>query len=108
MFAESVIGLITAGPARDPDCDLLRTQEMYAIYLSSEYWGHGHGTELYLAAEDRMRQSGALDAILWVLRDNVRARRFYEGQGFTLDQARPERIHKGESSLVEVRYRKRF
>ena len=108
VFAESVIGLITAGPARDPDCDLLRTQEMYAIYLSSEYWGHGHGTELYLAAEDRMRQSGALDAILWVLRDNVRARRFYEGRGFTLDQARPERIHKGESSLVEVRYRKRF
>jgi len=79
VFAESVIGLITAGPARDPDCDLLRTQEVYAIYLSSEYWGHGHGTELYLAAEDRMRQSGALDAILWVLRDNVRARRFYEG-----------------------------
>jgi GNAT superfamily N-acetyltransferase len=73
VFAESVIGLITAGPARDPDCDLLRTQEVYAIYLSSEYWGHGHGTELYLAAEDRMRQSGALDAILWVLRDNVRA-----------------------------------
>ena len=106
VFAESVIGLITAGPARDPDCDLLRTQEVYAIYLSSEYWGHGHGTELYLAAEDRMRQSGALDAILWVLRDNVRAQVLRRARVHV--GSRPERIHKGESSLVEVRYRKRF
>src|SRR6266446_8954283 len=44
VLGESVLGLITAGPARDPDCDLLRTQEVYAIYLSSEYWGCGRGT----------------------------------------------------------------
>jgi ribosomal protein S18 acetylase RimI-like enzyme len=102
VFAKSVIGLITTGPAGDPDCDVLRTQEVYAIYLSSEYWSHGHGTELYLAAEDRMGQSGAVDAILWVLRDNVRARRFYEGQGFTLDRSRPERDHQG--SLLWSRF----
>src|SRR5260370_13011418 len=108
VLGESVLGLITAGPARDADCDLLRTQEVYAIYLSAEYWGHGHGKELYLVVEDRMRQSGAVDAILWVLRDKRLARRFYEGQGFTLDQSRPERNHQGEPSLVEVRYRKRF
>jgi GNAT superfamily N-acetyltransferase len=108
VLDESVIGLASVGPARDPDCDPLRTREMYAIYLRSEYWGHGHGKDLYLAAENQMRLNGAVDVVLWVLRDNLRARRFYETQGFTLDPSRPERNHEGEPSLVEVRYRKVF
>ena len=52
-LGESLIGLAAAGPARDLDCDPLRTQEVYAIYLRSEYWGEGHGKELYLARETR-------------------------------------------------------
>jgi ribosomal protein S18 acetylase RimI-like enzyme len=79
---------------------------VYAIYLRSEYWGQGHGKALYLATENQMRRRDAIDAVLWVLRDNVRARRFYEAQGFTLDQSRPEQNRIGDPSLVEVRYRK--
>jgi ribosomal protein S18 acetylase RimI-like enzyme len=105
-LGESLIGLAAVGPARDLDCDPLRTQEVYAIYLRSEYWSQGHGKELYLATEDQMRRRGAFDAVLWVLRDNLRARRFYEAQGFTLDRSRPEQNHDGDPSLVEVRYRK--
>jgi hypothetical protein len=37
-LGQSLIGLAAAGPARDRDCDPLRTQEVYAIYLRSEYW----------------------------------------------------------------------
>ena len=48
-LGESLIGLAAAGPARDPDCDPLRTQEVYAIYLRSEYWGQGHGKELHFS-----------------------------------------------------------
>jgi hypothetical protein len=33
---------------------------------------------------------------------------FYEAEGFTLDQSRPEQNHNGDPSLVEVRYRKVF
>lgn len=108
VLSESVIGLAVAGPASDLDRDPLRTQEIYALYLRSEYWGQGHGKALYLAAEDRMRQSGAVEAVLWMLRDNVLARRFYEGQGFTLDRSRPEQNHQGDPCLVEVRYLKVF
>jgi GNAT superfamily N-acetyltransferase len=107
-LGESLIGLATAGPARDLDCDSRQTQEVYALYLRSEYWGRGNGKELYLAAEDQIWRSGAVDAVLWVLRDNLRARRFYEAQGFTLDQSCPEQNHDGVPSLVEVRYRKVF
>jgi RimJ/RimL family protein N-acetyltransferase len=105
-LGQRLIGLAAAGPARDGDCDPLRTREVYAIYLRSEYWGQGHGKALYFAIENQMRRSDAIDAVLWVLRDNARARRFYEAQGFTLDQSCPERNHDGDPSLVEVRYRK--
>src|SRR5258708_36003066 len=41
VFAGNVLGLITAGPARDPHRDLLRTQEEDATCLSFEYSGYG-------------------------------------------------------------------
>jgi ribosomal protein S18 acetylase RimI-like enzyme len=68
----------------------------------------GTGQALYSVGEDKMRQNGAIDAVLWVLRDNLRARRFYEARGFPLDPARPERNHNGDPSMVEVRYRKKL
>jgi hypothetical protein len=61
---------------------------------------------LYMAGENQMRQSGGIDAVLWVLRDNLRARRFYESRGFASDPAGTERNHNGDPSMVEVRYRK--
>jgi GNAT superfamily N-acetyltransferase len=104
---ESVIGWTTVGPARDPDCSPEDTQEVYAIYLRAEYWGQGCGSQLYTATEDQMRQSGATDAVVWVLRDNSRARRFYERQGYLIDPIQPERNHR-LSELGELRYRKRI
>jgi ribosomal protein S18 acetylase RimI-like enzyme len=99
-------GWMTVGSACDSDCNPQQTQRVYAIYLRPEYWGQGHGKELYLAGEDQMRKTGAVAAVLWVLRDNVRARRFYEAQGFSLDGS--ERCHEGDPEIVEVRYRKVF
>src|SRR5258707_9279260 len=52
VLGERVIGLISAGPARDNHCYPLRTQEGYPIYLSPEYSRHWHPQELYLAAEN--------------------------------------------------------
>jgi ribosomal protein S18 acetylase RimI-like enzyme len=106
-FEESVIGWTTVGPARDPDCSVEDTQEVYGIYLRAEYWEHGHGTQLYAASEDQMRKSGAADAVLWVLRDNSRARRFYERQGYLIDRIQPERQQK-LLQLAELRYRKQL
>jgi GNAT superfamily N-acetyltransferase len=101
---ETVIGFATVGPARDSDCSADETQEVYAIYLRSEYWRHGYGRRLYLASEEQMRRSGANGAVLWVLRDNARARRFYEGQGYTVDRVQPKRTR--QLNLAELRYRK--
>jgi ribosomal protein S18 acetylase RimI-like enzyme len=106
VVAEEIVGWIGVGPARDSDCDPVRIQQVYGLYLLAEYWGQGHGKRLYLMGEDRMRQSGATEAMLWVLRDNFRARRFYEGQGYSLDRTRPEQAYQGDPSMIEVRYRK--
>ena len=108
VLDEKIVGWVGVGPARDSDCDPRRTQQVYGIYLRSQYWGQGHGKELYSAAEHQMCQNGAVNAILWVLRDNIRARRFYEAHGYIVDQTQSERIHNGDPSIVEVRYRKVF
>jgi ribosomal protein S18 acetylase RimI-like enzyme len=106
VLDEKIIGWVAVGPVRDSDCDPQRTQQVYGIYLRSEYWGQGQGKELYSAAEHQMCQSGAIDAILWVFRDNIRACRFYEGRGYAIDRTQSEQAYKGDPSMIEVRYRK--
>ena len=46
------------------------------------YWSTGVGWALMAAALDRARAEGYASISLWVLRDNPRARRFYERAGF--------------------------
>ena len=50
-----------------------------------EAWGSGAGSALMAPGIEALRASGYRDAILWVLEDNPRARRFYEREGWALD-----------------------
>ena len=56
-----------------------------ALYLNPDYWGVGLGGELMTAAVDALRTEGWREARLWVLKDNVRAQRFYTRQGWLAD-----------------------
>lgn len=78
--------------------------ELYAIYALPEAWGSGAGPALMAAALDELRADGYREAFLWVLEDNPRARRFYEREGWTLDDGRKEEEFLGVRA-VEVRYR---
>jgi GNAT superfamily N-acetyltransferase len=78
--------------------------ELYAIYALPEAWGGGAGTALMAAAVAALRAEGFGSAVLWVLKDNPRARRFYEREGWTPDGARRVDEHLG-AETVEVRYR---
>ena len=53
-----------------------------ALYLDSSLWGRGVGRALLVAAEQRARQGGHSEMVLWVHPKNERARRFYEGAGW--------------------------
>jgi len=92
----------TVGPSRDLDCD----GELYGIYAAPEAWGGGAGGAVMERALEELR-ARFQEAILWVLSDNPRARRFYEKHGWTLDGATKRGHHLGVDT-DEVRYRIRL
>ena len=96
-----VVGFCTVGRSREADAD----GELQAIYVLPDVWGTGAGPALMRAGLDELRAAGRRDAILWVLEDNPRARRFYEREGWALDGERREGEYVGVRT-VEVRYRR--
>jgi ribosomal protein S18 acetylase RimI-like enzyme len=97
----AVAGFVSVGPSRDEPA----VGELYAIYVDPEVWGEGVGRELIARAERQLAGDGYLEATLWVLEDNPRARRFYQAAGWSLDGARKMDEHLG-LLVPEVRYRK--
>ena len=77
--------------------------EIISIYFLPEYWGKGYGRKLLESVLRELRQQGFNDVFLWVLEENIRARRFYESFGFkcTTDY-RIDNI--GGKEVREVRY----
>jgi GNAT superfamily N-acetyltransferase len=78
------VGFVATGPSRDPGADD-ETGEVYAIYVEEHGAGTGLGGALLQHAVQTLRDAGFARATLWVLDDNARARRFYEGAGWTPD-----------------------
>lgn len=77
--------------------------EIVSLYLLPEYMGRGIGRALLDKVTAELRASGYADIFLWVLEENVRARRFYERYGFRqTDDIICTDI--GGKSLREVRY----
>jgi GNAT superfamily N-acetyltransferase len=95
-----VVAFASVGPNRDEPGE----GELYAIYALPSAWGSGAGPELMRESLAALRGLGYRAAILWVLEDNPRARRFYEREGWQLDGTRREGEHLGVAT-AEVRYR---
>jgi ribosomal protein S18 acetylase RimI-like enzyme len=95
-----VAGFANAGPARDDP----GMGELYAIYVVPQSWGTGLGPALMAAVLDGLRARGVGVAVLSVLADNQRARRFYEREGWTFEDER-DGEHLGVP-VREARYRR--
>lgn len=72
-----VAGFTSAGP----DLDKEAVGKVLALFVERGAWGGGLGSRLLDAAE-RHLQGDHLDAALWVVEDNLRARRLYERRGW--------------------------
>jgi len=83
------MGMMVLGKSRDEDADE-NTGEITAIYLLSEYWGKGYGKQMMDFAVNRLKEISCRTVTLWTLRENARARSFYEKYGFALDGAEKE------------------
>ena len=97
---DDVAGFASHGPYRE-DAELA---ELFTIYVRPQEWGRGIGRALMRQTLDRMRSHGFDEAVLWVLEDNPRTRRFYEASGWRLDGATKEEAWL-DLVVREVRYR---
>ncbi|MCI8648100.1 MAG: GNAT family N-acetyltransferase [Firmicutes bacterium] len=96
-----IIGTSSYCSARLPD--MKGYGEIISIYLLPEYIGKGYGKKLIQASLEKLYQLGYQNVFLWVLKENKRARRFYEKIGFRFDgKILKEWI--GGKELKEVRY----
>jgi len=76
--------------------------EVSAIYVLREFQKRKIGTRLLRAMSSDLQRRGFNAAALWVLRENLRARRFYERYGGKVTAER-EDVRDG-SALVELAY----
>lgn len=104
--AETVVGFSSFGPERERARGFTGRGEVWAFYLLPDVWGSGLATDLMVHTETRLRAEGFHSAVLWVLKDNPRARAFYEKHGWELTGIGAEFDHYCEVSVPEVEYRK--
>lgn len=108
----AVIGYAIFGPERtvvsalsppgDPYAPEGRTGELYALYVTPDWWSAGVGRALMDSVLAALREAGYTSAVLWVLADNARARRFYDRAGFAPDGV--TNILAGLGGVLEFRY----
>jgi len=95
-----VVAFASGGPERAGENGF--GGELYAIYVMRESQGRGHGRALVRAVSTGLREMGLTDMIVWVLRENSAARRFYERLGGIYVREQPTTI--GSAALQEVSY----
>lgn len=99
-----VCGFCHAGPARDEDTPE-DVAEIYAVYVTEQVAGRGAGGALIRHALHELSAQGYRAAVIWVLRENRRARSVYEHTGFALDGAEKVDTDSQGYQYDEVRYR---
>lgn len=77
-------GFMCLGKCRDEDLDS-SYGEIWGIYLLPSFWRQGIGKELLQWGINDLRNKGYNKISLWVLEENINARKFYEKMGFVHD-----------------------
>jgi len=97
-----VVGYAAFGPSHEGQENGSAACEIIGLYVHPDHWGQGAGGRLLAEALAQLGQRGFARTIVWTMRDNALARRFYEKHGFRLDGYGRESQCHGES-LTEVR-----
>lgn len=65
--------------------------ELICIHSLQDNWRKGYGSKMMECVLHDMKTAGYNRVMLWVFRDNIRARKFYEANGFiTYGMIKPE------------------
>ena len=100
--AGRIVGVLYVGPADEDH----RLGAVHVLYVRPAWWGSGAGKALIDRAHAVLGEDFG-DAILTVLEDNPRARRFYESNGWRLAETLVEGHFGGRPTRV-ARYRRRL
>ncbi|MBC5628970.1 N-acetyltransferase [Clostridium sp. NSJ-6] len=73
--------------------------EIICIHSLCDNWGKGYGTVMMNYILRDIKNAGFSKVMLWVFKENNRARKFYENQGFVLTEK-----SKKFSNAIEVMY----
>ncbi|MFJ6573180.1 GNAT family N-acetyltransferase [Streptomyces sp. NPDC091292] len=97
-----VVGWCAHGPGRDEDARE-DDAEVYALYVRPDALSTGVGRTLLARTVRDRTADGHRRLLLWVLKENHRARRFYETAGFAPDGSE-EPFDVDGTAVPEVRY----
>lgn len=98
----SLVGCVAYGRARDES--LINWGEIVSIYLLPEYFGKGYGNKLLECALSDLKKSSYQNIYLWVLKQNQRARRFYEKNKWRCNDGDECICEIAGKELTEIRY----
>jgi ribosomal protein S18 acetylase RimI-like enzyme len=104
----AIVGFIRAGHSDDDDVDPETTVNVFALYLDPARRGEGVGRDLLRWTLDRYAERGFKVATLYSLVGNEPARRFYERNGWTLDEGVIKECLGDGYKAPQVRYRLRL
>jgi GNAT superfamily N-acetyltransferase len=93
-----IVGVVAVRAAPDDDS----RGELRRLYVQPDSWSQGIGGLLHDAALARARERDFSTLSLWVLEENVRARRFYETRGWALIEG--QLLEWPTFGVSEVRY----
>ena len=98
--AGAVVGFASGG--RERELDPTYRGELHSVYLLDDHQGQGLGAALVAAVATWLADHRMNSMLVWVLRDNLRARAFYEHLGGRY--LRPVRRRLRELEVDEVSY----
>ena len=98
--AGRIIGFVNGMDERENDPRY--TGEVGGLYLLEEAQRQGTGRKLMRTAARELAKRGHTSMLLWVLKDNLPARKFYEALGGKILREKPISI--GDQTLPEISY----
>lgn len=83
------------------DAEFVGKAELICIHSLPDNWHKGFGSQMMDRVINDIKEAGYSEVVLWVFRENQRARAFYEAKGF-----RPTDISKSAYDTEEILYSK--
>jgi Acetyltransferases len=106
VYEDPDAGIVKAmmGVGMNEDDDKEGAFELHFIYVDPAYVRAGIGTELLKFFEQKGREKGCREFVIWVLEENTMGRNFYDKHGYAFDGK--DKIFKRWNQR-EIRYVKR-